>query len=73
MQEKAHARVFFDALKKFNGENINWNNLYIRDEQIKWMCTNCGYIYEGKEPPLICPVCSYLQEYYMDFSTKEYE
>ncbi|WP_394856955.1 rubredoxin-like domain-containing protein [Clostridium paraputrificum] len=37
------------------------------------MCTNCGYIYEGKEPPLICPVCSYLEEYYMDFSTKEYE
>lgn len=34
---------------------------------------DCGYIYEGKEPPLICPVCSYLQEYYMDFSTKEYE
>ncbi|WP_341349980.1 rubredoxin-like domain-containing protein [Clostridium paraputrificum] len=37
------------------------------------MCTNCGYIYEGKEYHLICLVCSYLQEYYMDFSTKEYE
>ena len=145
-QEKAHARVYYNALKQFNGENINinaaypigdypdtlsllrdaqhnereqWSNIYSdfaevaksegfepiantfsmvasiekehddrftkyinelenvtiykRDEPIKWMCTNCGYIYEGKEPPLICPVCSYPQGYYMDFSTTEYE
>lgn len=145
-QEKAHARVYYNALKQFNGENINinaaypignyhdtlsllrdaqhnereeWSNIYSdfakvaksegfepiakifsmvasiekehddrftkyinelengtiykRDETIKWMCTNCGYIYEGKEPPLICPVCSYPQGYYMDFSTTEYE
>lgn len=23
----------------------------------KWVCTVCGYIYEGEEPPEKCPVC----------------
>ncbi len=23
----------------------------------KWICTICGYIHEGDEPPDVCPVC----------------
>lgn len=23
----------------------------------KWRCTVCGYIYEGPEPPAVCPLC----------------
>lgn len=23
----------------------------------KWVCTVCGYVYEGEEPPVECPVC----------------
>lgn len=23
----------------------------------KWMCTVCGYIHEGEEPPEECPLC----------------
>ncbi len=23
----------------------------------KWVCTVCGYIHEGEEPPEECPVC----------------
>ena len=23
----------------------------------KWVCTVCGYVYEGEEPPAECPVC----------------
>ena len=122
-QEKAHARVYYDALKQFrdsqHNEREEWSNIYSdfaeiaknegfepisklfsmvasvekehddrftkyinelengtiykRDQPIKWMCTNCGYIYEGKEPPLICPVCSYPQGYYMDFTMTQYE
>lgn len=145
-QEKAHAKVFYDALKQFNGENITidaaypiddypdtlsllkaaqhnekeeWSNVYTefaevaknegfapiartftmiasiekehynrftkylnqlengtlfkRPTSIKWMCTNCGYIYEGEQPPVVCPVCSYPQAYYMEFDTTDYE
>ena len=23
----------------------------------KWVCTVCGYVYEGENPPEACPVC----------------
>ncbi len=23
----------------------------------KWVCTVCGYVYEGETPPEVCPVC----------------
>ena len=23
----------------------------------KWVCSVCGYVYEGEEPPKQCPVC----------------
>jgi len=28
----------------------------------KWMCTICGYIHEGDEPPEVCPVCGASRE-----------
>ncbi len=24
---------------------------------MKWICTICGYVYEGPEPPAKCPKC----------------
>lgn len=24
---------------------------------MKWICTVCGYVHEGEEPPEICPQC----------------
>lgn len=145
-QEKAHAEVYYNALRQFNGENIHiegaypigdypdtlsllkdaqhnereeWSSVYSdfaeiaknegfkpisqtfnqvasiekthddrftkyineiengtlfkKDTPIQWMCTNCGYIYEGKEPPLLCPVCSYPQGYYMEYITTEFK
>lgn len=144
-QEKAHAEVYYNELKMFNGENIDINGSYpignyddtlklLKDAEhnefeeyssvykdfaaiaksegflpiakifeniasiekihserfkkyfsllengmlfkdnieIKWICTNCGYIYEGKEAPKICPVCSYPQGYYMRFSESSF-
>ena len=23
----------------------------------KWVCSVCGYVYEGENPPEFCPVC----------------
>ena len=23
----------------------------------KWICTVCGYVYEGENPPEFCPQC----------------
>ena len=32
--------------------------------QTKWICLNCGYVVTAKEPPAICPTCSYPQGYF---------
>lgn len=144
-QEEQHARVFYDQLKEFNGQNINinaaypignypdtlsllrdakhneneeWNvvykefgniarqegfpqigtlfdnvasiekehdkrfdyyikemenaTLFKKNSSVQWMCTNCGYIYEGNEAPKVCPVCSYPQGYYILYANSEF-
>lgn len=30
----------------------------------KWVCMNCGYIHEGSDAPLVCPLCKYPQAYF---------
>jgi rubrerythrin len=27
------------------------------EKKIVWICTVCGYVHEGPEPPDPCPVC----------------
>ena len=27
----------------------------------KWVCTVCGYVYEGEQPPEKCPTVEYQQ------------
>jgi rubrerythrin len=38
--------------------------VFKRDEPIKWKCSVCGYIVEGKEPPPKCPCCQNARELY---------
>ena len=33
----------------------------------KWICINCGYVVEGKEPPKVCPTCSHPQGYFKKY------
>ena len=30
--------------------------------QVKWICTICGYVHTGEEPPEVCPVCKQPKE-----------
>lgn len=43
---------------------VEAGTVYKRDEPIKWKCSVCGYIVEGKEPPQKCPSCEYPQKFY---------
>lgn len=144
-QEKAHAKVFYDLLKEFSGENIaidgtypidNFddvyklleaakhneyeeydvvyksfgekaeeegfakesaafkmianiekthsdrfsnladmvqnNTLFISNEKTKWMCLNCGNIYEGTNVPEQCPVCDHNKGYFIRLDLAPY-
>lgn len=59
--EKVHADRFNDYYTK-----ITNNTLFKRTEATEWMCTNCGFIFEGNEAPMACPVCTYPRGYFME-------
>ncbi len=31
---------------------------------MKWICEVCGFIYDGEEPPAVCPVCKVGKEHF---------
>lgn len=57
--EAAH-RDRFTALK----ENVENGKVFEREEAVVWKCLNCGFIYEGKTAPKLCPACKHPQEFF---------
>jgi rubrerythrin len=50
--EKFHEGRYRKLLKNIvNGE------VFKKKKKVKWHCINCGYIFEGTEPPKLCPAC----------------
>ncbi len=44
--------------------NVKERKVFKREEPVLWRCLNCGYIYEGSEPPKACPACLHPQAYF---------
>lgn len=65
--EKIHADRF-GALK----ELLENNHMYARIDGGKWMCLNCGHIYEGTDVPPICPVCKHDKGFFIPFKMSPY-
>lgn len=57
--EAAHEKRYRTLL-----ENVKENKVFKRNKPMKWKCRNCGFIYEGEEPPQTCPACQHPQSYY---------
>lgn len=60
--EKRHEARYRKLLSNIeNGQVLKKENIVL------WKCNNCGYIYEGKEAPEICPACAHPQGYFEVF------
>ncbi len=57
--EKTHEERYL-ALK----ENIEKGQVFARETEEVWICTNCGHIHIGTHAPLECPVCKHAQAYF---------
>ena len=44
--------------------NIESKEVFTKKTSVKWHCRNCGYIFEGNEPPKECPACNHPQSFY---------
>lgn len=57
--EKHHEERYRQLLS-----NVENKKVFDKDEVVTWKCGNCGYIYEGKSAPKICPACAHPQGYF---------
>ncbi|KHD38679.1 rubrerythrin [Clostridium acetobutylicum] len=57
--EKEHEKRYNALLK-----NIEENKVFEKDEVKFWKCIKCGYIFEGKTAPKVCPACLHPQAYF---------
>lgn len=44
--------------------NIEEGIVFSRDNDMIWICSNCGHIVIGQKAPEVCPVCSHPQSYF---------
>ena len=57
--EKLHERRFRGLL-----ESLQNGRVFKRDQPVKWLCKNCGYVHEGPAAPAACPACAHPQGYF---------
>ena len=57
---EARHRDRYLALEK----NIAEGKVFKKDEPVRWVCKNCGYVQEGTEAPEVCPACAHPQAYF---------
>ena len=45
-------------------ENIKNNEVFSRNEDTTWECSNCGHIHTGKDALDVCPICEHEKAYF---------
>ena len=57
--EKAHEERYRKLLANIENEQV-----FKKPGKVVWQCANCGFIYEGEEAPMRCPVCAHPRAYF---------
>jgi rubrerythrin len=57
--EAYHERRYLKLLA-----NVEQGKVFMREAPVQWKCRNCGYVHEGDEAPLKCPVCAHARAYF---------
>lgn len=57
--EKEHEARFKKLAKNIHDEQV-----FEKEEIIRWKCRKCGHVHEGKVAPKTCPTCDHPQGYF---------
>jgi rubrerythrin len=57
--EEHHEERYIKLLKEVENKTV-----FKKDEEVWWVCRECGYIHFGKEAPKKCPSCDHAQAFY---------
>lgn len=53
-------------------DQVKKGTSYKKEQKVLWICSECGYVYEGKEAPKKCPLCDHSQKYFSLLSDEVY-
>lgn len=67
---KLIARVEAEHEKRYQKllVNIENNTVFTKEEKVKWVCRNCGYVHEGEKALENCPACQHPKAYFEVYS-----
>lgn len=57
--EKEHEKRYRQLLS-----NLKEDLVFKKDEEVVWVCRNCGHVHSGKNAPEICPACNHPKAYF---------
>ncbi len=57
---ESHHEERFAALLK----EVEAGTMFKKDAPTRWVCLNCGFVYEGTEAPAQCPACQHPQAWF---------
>ncbi|MEW6364351.1 MAG: rubrerythrin [Acidobacteriota bacterium] len=57
--EKEHEARYLKLL-----DNVRTGKVFKRDQPVRWICQNCGYVHEGAEAPGKCPACLHPRDFF---------
>jgi rubrerythrin len=63
-EQIAKAESFHEARYRKLIANLEASEVFKKKAPVKWHCINCGYIFEGEQPPKECPACRHPQSFY---------
>jgi rubrerythrin len=63
-EQVAKVEKFHEARYRKLIDNIAKGEVFKKKTPVKWHCINCGYVFEGTEPPKECPACKHPQSFY---------
>jgi rubrerythrin len=63
-EQIAKVEKFHEARYRKLIANIEGEEVFKKKTAVKWHCRNCGYVFEGAEPPKTCPACKHPQSFY---------
>lgn len=49
-------------------ENVENDCVFKKDEKVKWVCRNCGYVHEGEKALEKCPACLHPKEHFEEYA-----
>ncbi len=57
--EAHHEERYLKLLKE-----VEAGTVFKKEQEVSWVCRECGYVHFAKEAPIVCPSCDHAQAFY---------